>query len=324
MTTRILISGAGIAGLTTAYWLAQYDFEVVMVERAAQLRTGGQNIDISDAAIDIVAKMGLMEKIRENHTGEQGLQFVDKNNVAKGQFPVGQKGSLTKEIEILRGDLVETLKQAIPSHVTVLFDKTIALVHPLDDHVVVTFEDGKVEQYDILIAADGMNSSTRKLIFNDIYAQCYLGCWSSYFTVPRIETDNDWWRWYTSSTGVVAFLRPDNKGTMRASVNFLSEEGNPPRLSLREKKDRLRSRLANGGWECDRLAEALKDVDDVFLGPLHQIKADTWSKGRCVLSRRCSLLPYSLYRNGNYNGHYWRIHTEPRARFEKRLQKCVR
>ncbi len=42
-TMRILISGAGIAGPTLAYWLAHYGFQPTLVERAPHLRTGGRN-----------------------------------------------------------------------------------------------------------------------------------------------------------------------------------------------------------------------------------------------------------------------------------------
>ena len=38
---RVLISGAGIAGLTVAYWLRRYGFTPTIVERAPSLLTGG-------------------------------------------------------------------------------------------------------------------------------------------------------------------------------------------------------------------------------------------------------------------------------------------
>jgi 2-polyprenyl-6-methoxyphenol hydroxylase-like FAD-dependent oxidoreductase len=91
------------------------------------------------------------------------------------------------------------------------------------------------------------------------------------------------WRWYTSHTGIIAFLRPDNKGNMRASVNFLSKESSINYLSLDEKKEILSERMQGAGWECDRIAHELKNCDDIFLAPLSQVKAKTWHKDRCVL-----------------------------------------
>lgn len=284
MTKTVLISGIGVAGPTIAYWLARAGWKVTMIERADDLRLGGQNIDLTDAARDVVEKMGVKDEIEARHTDEKGLQFVDSENEAAGEFPVEASGSLTREIEILRGELVDVLVGALPEGVERRFGTAIADLLDTGDNVVVTFEDGSTEKFDIVIAADGMNSRTRKIILGEGKREKYLGCWSSYFTIPRLDRDNDWWRWYTSPTGVVAFLRPDNQDTMRASVNFLSDESDPPHMSLDDKKDRLRKRLDGAGWEAERLCEALADCDDIFLGPLHQIKADRWSNGRMVLA----------------------------------------
>lgn len=41
----VLISGAGIAGPTLAYWLLQHGFQPTLVEKAPRLRTDGYVID---------------------------------------------------------------------------------------------------------------------------------------------------------------------------------------------------------------------------------------------------------------------------------------
>ena len=287
---RILISGTGIAGPVTAYWLAHHGWEVTMIERARSLRLDGQNIDLTDAARDVVDRMGLMEAIRSRHTGERGMQFVEPDGSVAAEFPVDKEGSMTREIEILRGDLVELLVEGLPREVELRFDASIESIEAIGkagdgdaEPVRVRFNDSREEEYDLLVVADGMNSHTRRMVFPDRDGEDYLGCWASYFTIPRLASDTDWWRWYTSSNGIVAFLRPDNQGTMRASVNFLSEDNDPPRMSLEDKRRRLQDRLRGSGWECDRIADALDDVDDLYLGPLCQIKLQRWSRGRCVL-----------------------------------------
>ena len=61
---RVLISGAGIAGPTLAYWLVHYGFEPTLVESAPALRTGGYVIDFWGAGFDIADRMGLLPEIR--------------------------------------------------------------------------------------------------------------------------------------------------------------------------------------------------------------------------------------------------------------------
>ena len=59
----VLISGAGIAGPTLAFWLRAAGFEPTLVERAPDLRTGGYVIDFWGLGYDIAERMGLMTEI---------------------------------------------------------------------------------------------------------------------------------------------------------------------------------------------------------------------------------------------------------------------
>lgn len=54
MPKNILISGAGIAGPVLAFWLVRYGAKVTIVERAPQLRTAGQTIDIRGAGLEVI------------------------------------------------------------------------------------------------------------------------------------------------------------------------------------------------------------------------------------------------------------------------------
>ena len=45
--TRVLISGASIAGPTLAYWLLKAGYDVTLVEQAPAPRPGGQAIDFA-------------------------------------------------------------------------------------------------------------------------------------------------------------------------------------------------------------------------------------------------------------------------------------
>jgi 2-polyprenyl-6-methoxyphenol hydroxylase-like FAD-dependent oxidoreductase len=89
---KILISGAGIAGSVTAYFLALAGFSVTVLERSPSVRTLGQGIDMEGPAISIIRKMNLENTIREKTTGEKGVAFVDEKNVTFATFDVGDGG----------------------------------------------------------------------------------------------------------------------------------------------------------------------------------------------------------------------------------------
>ncbi|MBZ2196967.1 FAD-dependent monooxygenase [Occultella gossypii] len=66
--TSILISGAGIAGLTLAHWLRRHGMTPTLVERSTSLRDGGYKVDIRGAALDVVERMGLLDDVRSYST----------------------------------------------------------------------------------------------------------------------------------------------------------------------------------------------------------------------------------------------------------------
>src|SRR5262245_28404315 len=62
----VLISGAGIAGATLAYWLAHYGFIPTLIERAPALRTGSYVVDFWGAGFDVAERMDLVPALRRD------------------------------------------------------------------------------------------------------------------------------------------------------------------------------------------------------------------------------------------------------------------
>jgi 2-polyprenyl-6-methoxyphenol hydroxylase-like FAD-dependent oxidoreductase len=66
--TTVLVSGASIAGLATAYWLARQGYSVTVVERYDGPRPSGQAIDVRGPALSILARMNLLEAAEDKKT----------------------------------------------------------------------------------------------------------------------------------------------------------------------------------------------------------------------------------------------------------------
>ena len=62
---HILISGASLAGLSTAHWLIKYGFIVTSVERASHIRPGGQAVDVREIVFEIAKRMGILDDSRK-------------------------------------------------------------------------------------------------------------------------------------------------------------------------------------------------------------------------------------------------------------------
>jgi 2-polyprenyl-6-methoxyphenol hydroxylase-like FAD-dependent oxidoreductase len=189
----ILISGAGIAGSSLALMLARNpSFKlkpiITLIERSPVPRTTGQAIDIRGAAVKVIRKLGLEEKIRDMHTSETGIAWVNTKGERIAQFDASgnpdKQSYATSEFEILRGDLAKLIVDELDAakdhtSINVVYGESIRSLDEQEDGVAVGFTNGKVEaqKFDIVVSADGMSSTTRPMMFPDTGTQDCVKPW---------------------------------------------------------------------------------------------------------------------------------------------------
>jgi 2-polyprenyl-6-methoxyphenol hydroxylase-like FAD-dependent oxidoreductase len=283
---RVLITGASVAGTTLAWWLSRSGFDVTVVERHDEFRDGGQNIDIRGAGREVLARMGLEKSVADGGTGETGICFVDEDDSSIAQFDIDEIGpnGPTAELEILRGDLARILYEACGDRPLFRFGDAISRIEEKGVSVSVTFESGARDDYDLVVVAEGVGSSTRDLLFKGENDPRWLDVTMGYFTIPKASGDGDLCRIYTAGKGRSIWLRPDNKGTTRAILVVQKEADGEDELPLHEQKAFLRELFANAGWEADRVLKGLETADDLYFDVLRQVRMDRWSSGRVILT----------------------------------------
>ncbi|MGW7532075.1 FAD-dependent monooxygenase [Amycolatopsis sp. NPDC054798] len=82
--------------------------------------------------------------------------------------------------------------------------------------------------------------------------------------------------------GRMLFLRPDNVGTMRAGLFFLSDVRGLDRLTPDDTVSVLRKTYADVGWEGPRVLAEM-DNGSLYLEDVGQAKLPTWHQGRVAL-----------------------------------------
>jgi 2-polyprenyl-6-methoxyphenol hydroxylase-like FAD-dependent oxidoreductase len=104
---RVLISGAGIAGPTLAYWLARYGMTPTIVEKAPALRTGGYVIDFWGSGFDIAERMGLLPQILSSGYIVQEVRVVNDQGRRVAGFPAAAftRATNNRYVSVPRGDL---------------------------------------------------------------------------------------------------------------------------------------------------------------------------------------------------------------------------
>ena len=285
-TRTVLISGAGVAGTALAFWMHRHGWSVTLVERAPALRTSGQNIDVRGAGREVARRMGIEERIAAAGTGEEGTRFVDDRGRVIAEFPAGHGDSdgATAELEILRGDLVGLLAGLTEDDVAYRYGDSIETVTQDDTGVTVSFASGGTRVFDLLVIAEGIRSRTRARVFGSEIRTRDLGQYVAYGTIARTSADDAWWRWHSVPGGRAVMLRPDNAGTTRASLAYLTTQRGVENLEPASQVAALRAAFAGAGWETPRILDGFAAPgSDFYLDRVAQIHAPAWSRGRIAL-----------------------------------------
>ena len=163
----VLISGAGIAGCTLAYWMARNGWSVTVMERGASLRTSGSPVDVRGPAAHVAERMNIASQLRDARIRLDGMTLLDSAGRRVARVDIGTLRSLLAphDVEIARGDLALTLHAASADHAEYVFGDSIMALIQDDNGVDVTFERSRARRFDLVVGADGMHSIVRRLVY---------------------------------------------------------------------------------------------------------------------------------------------------------------
>ena len=333
---RILISGAGIAGPTLAWWLHHFGFEPSIVEIAPEFRTGGYVIDFWGKGFDLVERMKLLPQVEQAGYHLQEVRLVRGDGSRAGGFSVRPFYRATggRFLSIPRGDLASIIWNALPPSVETRFGDQIAAIEPRPDDVEVTFASGKAAAFDFVIGADGLHSRVRELAFGpqDRFEK-YLGYAFAAFTVEGYEPRNpDVYTMYGTPGRQLARFAMRGERTL---MLFLWSEDDPA-LPYDDAGMRalLRSRFGDAGWEAQAMLRACDGASDLYVDRMSQILMPQWWAGRVALTGDAAWAPSFLAGEGSglaiigayvMAGELARSGGDPIAfdRYDKRLRSFI-
>ena len=284
----MLVAGASIAGPALAHWLRRRGAEVTVVERAPELRPGGQAVDARGVAKEVIRRMGLDAAVRAACTETVGAHTVDADGNVLETFSADDEGGdgYISEIEILRGDLSQVLHDDTRDGVEYVFGDRIAELTQDADGVDVAFAGGDRRRFDLVVGADGLHSALRAMVFGprERFVR-HLGHVLAFYSVPN-EFGLDRWliEYQESESGRSALLRPIQDATRgMAMFSFPSADFDVDYRDVAAQKRLLRERMAGLGWLTPRILAHLDDTPDFYLDQVAQVVMDRWSSGRVGL-----------------------------------------
>jgi 2-polyprenyl-6-methoxyphenol hydroxylase-like FAD-dependent oxidoreductase len=287
-SARVLVAGASIAGPALAHWLGRRGAEVTVVERAPELRPGGQAVDARGVTREVIRRMGLDAAVRAARTETAGAYIVDVAGNVLETYRADDDGGdgYISEIEILRGDLSRVLHDDTQDGVEYIFGDRIAELTQDADGVDVALAGGDRRRFDLVVGADGLHSPLRTMVFgpHERFVR-HLGHVMAFYTVPN-EFGLDRWLidYQESESGRSAGLRPIQDATRAmAMFSFPAGDLDVDYRDVAAQKRLLRERMAGLGWLTPRILAHLDHTPDFYLDQVAQVVMDRWSSGRVGL-----------------------------------------
>ncbi|MEU3604960.1 FAD-dependent monooxygenase [Streptomyces sp. NPDC035033] len=283
----VLISGGGIAGPVLAHWLRRRGFAPTVVERAPGPRAGGQAVDVRGVALDVMERTGLLERARSVRTRMRGMSVLDPegNEVHRSTEATYSSGRLDGEdIEVLREDLVRMAYEHTRGDAEYLFGDSVTALEEDGTGVRVDFAHGPSRTFDLVVGADGLHSTVRRLAFGpEERFSHHLGSYLSVFGADNFLGLEDWQTWLQGD-GVGFGIMPVRGNTeLRIAFGFESAPLAPGLRSAEALRRTVVEKLGALRWEGARLAEAARKAPDFYCDAMAQIRMEEWSRGRVVL-----------------------------------------
>ncbi len=271
----MIIVGAGISGLALMRALHSLDIEAKTYEKRQVAKDSGLAINLPGNAMsslhllgvrDAVADLGYPTKRREYRTETGKLLF----SVNEADF----WGYSNQPRCILRSDLMSILRQGLPDNLF-CFGQEINDVQTGTDNIELSLSDGRTVFTNILIGADGVNSTIREKVFGHTTQAAILSPFSWRFMADNPGIDC-WTLWAgptsmlllipVSDERVYAWASLSRENTSSDAIKFSSDHFSGFPLMLRSIVDK-----------------ALAEPSHVYYSPLNEVRMKNWSRGGTTL-----------------------------------------
>jgi 6-hydroxynicotinate 3-monooxygenase len=231
MTARLSVAviGAGMGGLATAAALLRVGIDVTVYEQARKFARLGAGIQAGCNAMQVLRGLGLEQRMRSEAFYPRSWNNKDwrTGEVRNDQIfgPTAEQKYGAPYLLAHRGDLHAALASLVPGE-RVRLDHKVERLDASGGSVVLGFADGTTAEHDAVVAADGVHSTVRELLFGAETAN-FTGRIAYRTTFPadlldgyQIDECTKWWG--EDRHIVIYYVKPD-----RSEVYFVTSQPEP-------------------------------------------------------------------------------------------------
>lgn len=279
---KILIVGGGIAGLTAMRFLTKLGLDTHLIEKYPGFRPEGAGIMLGINAMKLLSELDLAEEIRSQGQVLDSFSMVDRQGcliaTSDSTYMEAQTGYNTVAIH---RRLLQTILSKALNKEKIRFHLTLTKLEQKELAIQVTFSNTETEMFDMVIAADGIHSSTRSLMGLPSKLR-YSGytCWRFVMECPEsllaCKTGYEYWG-KGRRFGVVPLA--ENQLYCFATVN--SQENNTQHRDISSTEFKLL--FSEFGGVVPEILNALSDENVLIHGDLYDQLAIHLQTGKVAL-----------------------------------------
>ncbi|WP_354642776.1 FAD-dependent monooxygenase [Kitasatospora camelliae] len=312
MDRHAVVIGAGVGGLAAGAALHRLGYRVEVHERAASLDPVGSGISVAPNALRALDVLGLGDPVRARAEamGEGGLWHPSGRRLAVTDTEGVRRAFGDPMVVLHRAELVDVLAAALPPG-AVRTSSAVRLVDPGEPGRLARLAgaDGEFEA-DLVVAADGLRSAARSLLFPDHPGPRYSGFTTWRTVIPAtgrpVPAGETWGRGALTGAIPLADHRVYLYAAALAPAGGRAADGDERAELLRRFGDWFEPlatlfRSAEAGrvlrhdvWELDRPLPAFHRGRTVLLGDAAHAMTPFQGQGACQAIEDAVVLAHSL------------------------------
>lgn len=282
---KVLVSGASIAGLSTAYWMNRLGYKVTVIEMANEPRTNGAAVDLRGNTIAIVKRMGIFEHLKAHRLHVEKIEFKNADDRTEGSILLTNEGEELPddEIEIERDKFLGILYAKLKHDVDFIFNDSITALNETEDTINVTFKDGSQRAFHLVFGCDGIHSGVRKIWFgHETEYNHFLEAYFSLTIVDKLLIEEKTMQLY-NVPGKAIMLNAYNNKTDVIFCFHTEKEIPYDYRNAGQQREIILEQFVGQGWRTAELLAEVQHSGKFYFDKFCQIKMPSWTKGRVAL-----------------------------------------
>ena len=270
----VLIVGAGIAGLALGRALRARGISAEIIERTTAWTPAGTGIYLPANGVRALQSLGIGDAVTSRSVRMTYQRILDNRGRLLAEVDLDAVwGAVGPCVGMRRADLHSMLLDGAHG-VPLRLGTTVTALTESHDAVTVVFDDGVQREYDVVVGADGVHSTIRRLAFGSTPPH-YVGQVSWRFLSEHTHGITNWTVMLDRRR---AFLTVPVPGGLYCYADLTCE-----RIERASDLTPLRSLFLDFAAPMDAILDRLVNTDAVHFAPIEEVTVEPGVTGRIVL-----------------------------------------